>query len=738
MPHLSDNIFVALGPLQSLCRYGTASLTKVPVLATKSGRIHFKNYNGFSSHTCFIHSYVMEITSIFQIPQAASQRPTAVAVAAAQPVQEYALPSSLQPTGHPPPLAEGADDTNQPGGIHAATLLLPRRMSTDPMEYGSPPTDTEQKYTKLYVYDRGMCGCFCPTASLLTCCARRVLRAPPIMNDKRTSTPAGTPVKAAGSLPARGEPSKPGSYGNPIKKKPIPGSPEALQEQQEREALAKQKYEVIPNNYCAGSQPLFRCYKLPSCRNLCIGLLFLQPCTNLYLYRCLLARTHVLKIPFHSCREKERNKERKKRNKGRGDKGSGPAPPPSPERKWNAKLYLTYEKHADGSITKTGYTFESWKLAKKVTFISYILVCFWPFGLERLWLRYAALQNFIFSLSKSFTFTWSTYTFNQVYCRNSSAVAVNYLCVNSQSRAILIPRIRVSNVRNVYSRRTAPPNSPKILKRAPKTVERTHKRPLAREDGHVHQIAATCGNFFVLVHAITPSCLQQLMEDIADKSTQALDKGTISVDELEVTAYDFVQNPLPENVKAAELSDGERWGHGSIYTPHLAMYDIIQEAMKAVSFKSKEGVAIKPVIVLREADVRAVFTFAMDKTAWEVTGKDGACWKLLAMKLRLPREGMEIDNDKESPTMGPNIRIIAIKCTEAWENAILARNRRIVTIYGPLRFVYKQEGTNNYNKRRAGAKEAKKPENKRHRPDDSLLQEEADVADAMADIEILS
>ena len=116
----------------------------------------------------------------------------------------------------------------------------------------------------------------------------------------------------------------------------------------------------------------------------------------------------------------------------------------------------------------------------------------------------------------------------------------------------------------------------------------------------------------------------------------------------------------------------------------------------------------------------------------------GACWKLLAMKLRLPREGMEIDNDKESPTMGPNIRIIAIKCTEAWENAILARNRRIVTIYGPLRFVYKQEGTNNYNKRRAGAKEAKKPENKRHRPDDSLLQEEADVADAMADIEILS
>ena len=212
---------------------------------------------------------------------------------------------------------------------------------------------------------------------------------------------------------------------------------------------------------------------------------------------------------------------------------------------------------------------------------------------------------------------------------------------------------------------------------------------------------------------------------------EALNNKTITEDQLEVTAFDFVQGPLPEGVKASDLPDNERWGHGSVYTAHEPMYKIIQQAMGNVTFKIEDKV-VKPAIVLREADIRAVFTFAMDKTAWEVAGRDGAVWRLLARKLRLPREGMEIDNDKDSHALGPNFRIIAIKCTEAWENAILARNRRIISLYGPLRFMYKQEGLNNYNKRKAGKKEARQPDNKKRRVDDA-----DDAADGLADIEIL-
>ena len=188
------------------------------------------------------------------------------------------------------------------------------------------------------------------------------------------------------------------------------------------------------------------------------------------------------------------------------------------------------------------------------------------------------------------------------------------------------------------------------------------------------------------------SASQEAITWVCEEGYKRYKKGEIGINDMDITAWDFVELPGKEGEKTSLKPKKERWGHGSVKMATKAAQALVQEAFLPIMTR-KDGSDPKPVvIILHEADIRAVFTFCMDRIAWEVSGKTGTVWKLLAAKLKLPLKGFDIERDTDSEEMGPEKRIIVIKCDAAWEEAILLHKKRVYLPVGKLEFRYKREG----------------------------------------------
>ena len=214
------------------------------------------------------------------------------------------------------------------------------------------------------------------------------------------------------------------------------------------------------------------------------------------------------------------------------------------------------------------------------------------------------------------------------------------------------------------------------------------------------------GLILVSQHVLSPT--KESITWICEEGYRRYEAGEIGINDMDITSWDFVELPGPEGEKTATKPAEERWGHGSVKMATEACQKLVEEAFAPVQIR-KNGVA-KPVsIVLHEADIRAVFTFCMDRVAWEVSGKTGTVWKLLAKKFGLPEKGFDIERDQESETMGPEKRIIIIKCDAAWEEAILLHKKQVYLPVGKLEFRYKREGALKKRKQKEAAQPLKRP-----------------------------
>ena len=160
-----------------------------------------------------------------------------------------------------------------------------------------------------------------------------------------------------------------------------------------------------------------------------------------------------------------------------------------------------------------------------------------------------------------------------------------------------------------------------------------------------------------------------------------------------------------------------------------SLQTLVEEAFEPIQIK-KDGKSTPIAIVLREADIRAVFTFCMDKTAWEINGKNGTVRKHIALKFGLPLEGFDIEKDQHSDAMGADKRIIIIKCNAAWEQAILQHKKRIYTSSGKIDFRYRQEGGEK-RPQQGNGKEATQPLKKRARVDSDVIEVDPDAIEVV-------
>ena len=188
---------------------------------------------------------------------------------------------------------------------------------------------------------------------------------------------------------------------------------------------------------------------------------------------------------------------------------------------------------------------------------------------------------------------------------------------------------------------------------------------------------------------------QEAVRYVVEEGCRQIDAGIIGINDADTTAWDFVELPGEKDEKTSLKPPEERWGHGSVKMAGKHAQQLTQEGFSLCKIKPKDGGLARPVsIILKEADIRAVFTFAMDRVAWEVSGKTGTVWKLLAKKFGLPLKGFEIERDQEYQSLGPEKRVIIIRCDSDWEAAILRFKKRVYLPVGKLEFRYKQEGAN--------------------------------------------